>query len=104
MRYEIPVYFQMSKNGEYDASTGDYADATITEVKKYASVHDSGAETMNLIYGELKPGVVTVQLQHHFKPPSGEGFSRIRIGQKVYRVDFSRKLRTKHTFVCSEVQ
>ena len=61
---------------------------------------DTGTETMNLVYGEIKQGSLTIQLQTHYK----ELFNRIRVGRKVYRVDFERKLRTKHVFVVSEVQ
>ena len=55
---------------------------------------------MNLIYGAFKQGVKTIRLQNHYNEP----FDRIRIGDAVYRVDFERKLRTKHVFVVSEVQ
>lgn len=97
MRYDTPVYFQRIMPGEYDPSTGDHQNDTITEVKKYASVSDSGVETLNLIYGELKQGVKTIRLQR----PYAEAFDRIRIGRKTYRVDFSR---WKRNFVVSEVQ
>ena len=100
MRYDTPVYFQSIKQGEYDPSSGDYAADEVTEVKKWASVTDSGAETVNLIYGELKQGAKTIRLLNHYNEP----FDRIRIGSDVYRVDFSRKLDTKHVFVVSEVQ
>nr|DAJ09308.1 MAG TPA: hypothetical protein [Caudoviricetes sp.]DAQ66546.1 MAG TPA: hypothetical protein [Caudoviricetes sp.]DAZ02743.1 MAG TPA: hypothetical protein [Caudoviricetes sp.]DAZ77738.1 MAG TPA: hypothetical protein [Caudoviricetes sp.] len=55
---------------------------------------------MNLVYGSIKQGSKTVRLQMHYKKP----FDRIRIGNALYRVDFERKLRTKHVFVVSEVQ
>lgn len=42
----------------------------------------------------------TVRLQMHYK----KTFDRIRIGDTLYKVDFERKLRTKHVFVVSEVQ
>ena len=100
MRYDTPVYFQSVKAGEYDTTTGDYADDTITETMRYADITDAGMDVLNLIYGELKQGCYTVRLQNHYNEP----FSRIRIGKKLYRVDFERKLRRKHTFVVSEVQ
>nr|DAF28441.1 MAG TPA: ASCH domain protein [Caudoviricetes sp.]DAJ14583.1 MAG TPA: ASCH domain protein [Siphoviridae sp. ctdzB12] len=55
---------------------------------------------MNLVYGAIKQGSKTVRLQMHYKKP----FDLIRIGNVLYRVDFERKLRTKHVFVVSEVQ
>lgn len=100
MRYDTPIYFQSIQPGDYDASTGNYGEDTTTEVKKYASVTDSGVETMNLIYGELKQGSKTIRIQMHYDA----AFDRIRIGSKIYRVDFSRILRNIQTFVVSEVQ
>ena len=100
MRYDKPVYFQRITSGEYDASTGDYGADAVSEVKRYADVTDSGVETLNLIYGEVKQGCKTIRLQNHYNEP----FDRIRIGSSIYRADFSRKLRTKHIFVVSEVQ
>lgn len=100
MRYDTPIYFQTIKKGEYDPDTGNYAEDTVTEDKVFASVTDSRAETLNLVYGELKQGCYTVRLQNIYKKP----FAYIRIGEKRYRVDFSRKLKLKHIFVISEVQ
>ena len=100
MRYDIPVYFQTITPGEYDPSTGDHGEATVTEVRRNASVTDAGIETLNLIYSELKQGCKTVRLLTHYNA----AFDRIRIGSKIYRADFERKLRTKHNFVVSEVQ
>ena len=100
MRYDTPIYFQTVKKGEYDPETGNYAEDTVTEDKVFASVTDSRAETLNLVYGEIKQGCFTVRLQNIYRKP----FNRIRIEDKLYRVDFSRKLRLKHIFVISEVQ
>lgn len=100
MRYDKPIYFQRVTPGEYDETTGNYADDTVTEVKRYADITDAGTETLNLIYGEIRQGVYTIRLQSHCT----EQFDRIRIGRKVYRSDFERKLRRGHVLVVSEVQ
>lgn len=100
MRFDTPVYFQTITAGAYDASTGDHGEETITEEKRYASVTSTGDETLNLIYGEIKQGVKTVRLQNYYDRP----FDRLRIGNKVYRVDRARPLRMKYTLVVSEVQ
>lgn len=100
MRCDTPIFFQSIQPGEYDASSGNYGAITVTETKKWASVTSSGTETLNLIYGELRQDSLTVRLPVHYIA----AFDRIRIGTKVYRVDFSRMLRTKHVFVISEVQ
>lgn len=100
MRFDTPVYFQAVTAGAYDASTGNHGEDTVTEEMRYASVTDTGADTLNLIYGELKQDVKTIRLQNHYEKP----FDRIRIGKKVYRVDRARLLRQKHTLIVSEVQ
>lgn len=100
MRFDTPIYFQTVQQGAYDPKTGNYAPETVTEVKGYASVTDSSAETLNLIYGQIKQGSRIIRLQTPYKEP----FSRIRIGNTIYRVDRMRRLRTKQTFIVSEVQ
>ena len=100
MRYDTPVYFQKITSGEYDPKTGNYAEDTVKETLRYASVMDTGTELLKLVYGGPKQGSLTIQIQNHYTEP----FDRIRVEKKTYRVDYSRKLRTKHTFVVSEVQ
>ena len=100
MRCDTPIFFQTITPGKYNANTGNHDEPTINEVKKYASVTDSGIETLNLVYGEIRQASKTVRLNAQYNAP----FNRIRIGQKVYRVDLSRPLRNKHIFVVSEVQ
>lgn len=100
MRCDTEVFLQSVMTGEYNESTGDYGDDIIYEEKRHASVTDTGTDTMNLVYGAIKQGSKTVRLQIHYK----KTFDRIRIGNALYRVDFERKLRTKHVFVVSEVQ
>lgn len=100
MRYDTPVYFQKITPGEYDPKTGNYANDTVSETMRYASVLDTGESLLRLVYDGPKQGSLTIQLQTHYAEP----FDRIRVGKKVYSVDFFRKLRTKHTFVVSEVQ
>ena len=91
MRYDTPIYFQSVSAGAYDPETGDYGSDTVTEAARY--------ETMQLVYGELKQGSLTVHIQNHYTDP----FDRIRIGEKHYRVDLRRRLRVKESFVLSEV-
>lgn len=100
MRYDTLVYFQKITAGEYDPKTGNYADDTVAENLRYASVMNTGEEKLKLVYDGPKQGSLTIQLQNHYEEP----FGRIRVGNKLYVVDFSRQLRTKHTFVVSEVQ
>jgi len=99
MRYDCPIYFQKKINKTYNPNTGNYEYGALEEELIYASVNDTGTETINLIYGQVRLGVKTVQIQNGYDKP----FQSIRIGSKVYRVDFQRRLRTKQTFVVSEV-
>ena len=100
MRYDTPVYFQKITSGEYDPDTGNYADDIVEETLRYASVMNTGEDTIRLVYDGPKQGSLTIQIQNHYTEP----FDRIRVGEKVYSVDYSRELRTKHVFVVSEVQ
>lgn len=100
MRYDTAVYFQKITSGEYDPKTGNYADDAVEETLRYASVMNTGEEKLKLVYDGPKQGSLTIQLQTHYTEP----FDRIRVGETVYRVDSSRKLRVKHTFVVSEAQ
>ena len=100
MRYDTPVYFQKITSGEYDPKTGNYGDDTVEETLRYASIMDTGAVMLKLVYDGPKQGSLTIQIQNHYTEP----FDRIRVGEKVYSVDYSRELRTKHVFVVSEVQ
>jgi hypothetical protein len=97
MRYDTPVFFQKMQPGEYDPKSGNYAEDHPIETRRDASVTDSGVNTMNLVYGSLKQGSLTIRLQR----PYNEPFDKIRIGEKQYRADFSRG---QKVFVVSEVQ
>jgi hypothetical protein len=100
MRFDTPIYFQFVNVGEIDPATGDYSKTVEESEPILADVTDAGTDTINLIYGAFKQGVKTIRLQNRCE----KTFDRIRIGEAVYRVDFERKLRHKHTFVASAVK
>jgi hypothetical protein len=100
MRFDTPVFFQSCKKGEYDPDTGNYKPDIVEETQCWASVTETKEDTLNLIYGEIKQGCYTVRLQNTYR----KVVYRIRIGDKLYKVDFRRRLRTKDIFVVSEVQ
>lgn len=100
MRYDTPILFRRLVAGAYDPDTGDYADDTYTDTKVYGSVMDTNTQTMNLVYGGIRQGSLTVHIQNHIDVP----FDQLIIGDKKYRVDYSRRLRTKQSFIVSEVQ
>ena len=100
MRYDTPVYFQRITPGEYDPDTGNYADDIVEETLRYASVMNTGEDTLRLVYDGPKQGSLTIQIQNHYTEP----FDRIKVRNTLYNVDYSRELRTKQVFVVSEVQ
>lgn len=104
MRYDTPVFFQRIEPGEYDAATGDYGKDTVKEFMKYANVTDGSSNEARgliiLVYGEIRQGSKVIRLQRHYD----KAFDRIRIGSRIYVVDIQRILRSKQTFVVSEVR
>lgn len=100
MRYDTPVIFRRIEAGAYDPDTGDYADDSYRDVRLYASVMDTSTRTMELVYGSIMTGSLTVHVQNHVEAP----FDQIVINGKNYRVDYTRRLRTKQSFIVSEVQ
>lgn len=100
MRYDTPIFFRTVTPGDYDESTGNYGDDEVSETMVMASVMDTQTETMKLVYGDIRQGSLTLTIQNHFD----QTFDNIRIGDKVYRVDRTRRLRVKQSFIVSEVQ
>ena len=100
MRYDKPIYFQKFVTGFYNEDTGNYEDDTIVEEMAMASVMDTKTQTMMQVYGQIKQGSLTCHIQNIYQKP----FDYIRIGAKKYKVDYSRRLRTKESFILSEVQ
>ena len=99
MRYDKEVFFERITPGTYDETTGDYGDESVSSVMRPASVYDTRQETMQIVYGGVKRGSLTVHLQNHYDAP----FDRIRIGGTAYQVDYRRRLRVKEAYVVSEV-
>lgn len=99
MRYDTQIFFQKSSPEAYDTETGNYEEDTVKEEMRYASAMDTKTEMLKLVYGSIKQGSLTLHIQNHYK----KEFDFIRIGEKRYQVDYTRKLRTKQTFIVSEV-
>ena len=97
MRYNTPIYFQHITS-EYDSTTGNTGISILSEDRRNAAITDTGTDTLQLIYGDIKQGALTIRLQR----PYDAAFDRIRIGDKVYRADRSRL--HNRVFIVSEVQ
>lgn len=100
MRYDTPIYFQKVKQGAYDRNTGNYGSETVIETKRYASVQSTSMEALKLVYGDIRQGSRTISLQN----PYNDSFDRIRIDDKIYKVDSVNMHLTKPSFIVSEVQ
>ncbi|WP_278849706.1 hypothetical protein [Thomasclavelia spiroformis] len=100
MRYDTSIYFQKIEHGEYNSKTGDYEEDEVNNDRRMASVTGTKTEIMKLVYGSIKQGSLTIQIQNHYN----NDFDYILINNKKYAVDSFRKLRTKEIFIVSEVQ
>lgn len=100
MRFDKEIYMQSAPKRIYDETSGDYIEEKGQENKLYADVTDAKSETINIIYGQIKQGVLVIRLQNHYTGP----YEFIRIGSKRYKVDYERKLSRMHVLIVSEVQ
>ena len=102
MRFDTPIYFVRNAEMVYDTTTGDYVTGATgaNEDMRFADITDTGVNALQLVYGELRQGSKTIRIQDSYTQP----FDQIRIGTKLYKVDFTRTLRSKQTFIVSEVQ
>ncbi len=97
MRYDRKVYFVKRIPGDYDKTTGNYSDREHT-FPVWASVMDTGTDMLNLLYDKIPQGSKTLHVMGHWKQ-----LDLIRIDGKTYKIDLTRQLRTKQTFIVSEV-
>ena len=98
MRYDQRVYFVKEGEDEYDYATGDYIATEPIKHEVWANVSDTGTERMQLIYGALKQGAITVRIVgKHDKE-----FDYIEVEGKKYNVDAFRTFRNDQAFNLSE--
>ena len=77
-------------------NTGNYADDTVKETPRYASVMNTGEDTLRLVYDGPKQGSLTIQIQNHYEEP----FDRIRVGREGLQRGFFSVAPDK-AYVCS---
>lgn len=100
MRYDKEIRFRRLVPGSYDRTTGNYLPDAPEDVTAWASVMDTKTETLQMVYGGIIQGSLTVHIQNIHEEP----FDQILIGGRAYRVDFSRILRgIRQVFIVSEV-
>ena len=98
MRYDQRIYFVKEGEDEYDYSTGNYVTTEPVRDEVWANVSDTGTERMQLIYGALKQGAITVRIQGKYE----EAFDYIEVENKKYNVDAFRTFRNDQAFNLSE--
>lgn len=99
MRYDKKVLFQLVES-VYNTSTGDYEEQVTSEHTEYASMVDTDIQTMQILYGGIKQGSITMHLQN--KVPYT--FNRIVYDGKPYMVDQVINQRVKQAYVLSQWQ
>ena len=97
MRYDKKVYF-VTEGEEYNYDTGNYEPVELVKDKAWANVSDTGTERMQLIYGNLKQGAITVRIVGKYD----EEFDYIEVEDKKYNVDAFRTFRNDQAFNLSE--
>ena len=98
MRYSVPIYFVKETEPVYDYETGDYVDGEPIKHEAWANVSDTGTERMQLIYGALKQGAITVRIVGKYD----KEFDYIEVEGKKYNVDAFRTFRNDQAFNLSE--
>ena len=98
MRYDQRIYFVKEGEDEFDYATGDTIVTGSIKDEAWANVSDTGTERMQLIYGALKQGAVTVRIQGKYE----EAFDYIEVENKKYNVDAFRTFRNDQAFNLSE--
>ena len=101
MRYDKVITPCEENRGFYDENTGDYdANGDTYNEPIIASVCDASDQTVKLVYGEIREGVLMIHV-----PTNDVGIKTdyIEYKGKKYRIDKRRNLRFKTTFIVSEV-
>ena len=98
MRYDTRIYFVKEGEEVYDYDTGDYITTEPIKHEAWANVSDTGTERMQLIYGALKQGAITVRIRGKYE----KEFDYILVDDKKYNVDAFRTFRNDQAFNLSE--
>lgn len=99
MRFDKLVFFQRV-NAVYDKSTGDYVE-TVENVKaRRASVTQTGADMLEVVYGQTPQESLTIRVQN----PVGVPFDYIQHAGRRYKVDKRVTLRAKEAYIVTEVK
>ena len=98
MRSDKRIYFVKEGEEVYHYDTGDYITTEPIKHEAWANVSDTGTERMQLIYGALKQGAITVRIRGKYE----KEFDYILVDDKKYKVDAFRTFRNDQAFNLSE--
>lgn len=99
MRFDKLVFFQRVK-AVYNKETGDYEESVETVRMRRASVTQTGADMMPIVYGQFQEDSLTIRVQN----PVGVPFDYIQYYGRRYKVDKRVTLRTKEAYIVTEVK
>lgn len=100
MRYDEKVLILTRIEGSYDEKTGNYAEDTYEEKEVFGAVSNTTDSMMQIVYGQLNQGSITIHLQNHYKKP----FDLVEVRGKRYKVDNRTLYKVKEMMVLSEVK
>ena len=98
MRFDTPAYFYEDPTREYDTTTGDYIEKEPEKLKAWCSVTDSSANAKAIMYGNIAVDSLTLRSRTETTKP------RVIVKDKIYNVDYHRRLNHLSTYIVSEVQ
>lgn len=102
MRYDRKVWFVNESAPEYDETTGDYTEGTVERIFRMANITNTGESSMNMLYGKIKEGALTVRIQNAIESPY-QYIEVDSIGNK-YLIDNRKQLRRDLVLKVSESQ
>lgn len=101
MRYDYKIQFVKEGKLTYDASTGDYTEATPSLYEFWANVTFAGESAVKMGYGDIKQGDLVIRIRGKL---DADDYDYLLYDGKKYRVQPVRTYRNQQTFLVSEEQ
>lgn len=100
MRCDQIIYLCQNGRSKYNDKTGDYETSEPIKIKRYAHINDMGDEKMNMLFGKLTEGALTVRLN----APYADKVDYIEYKGTKYEIKQRKKLGTKESFHVAKAQ
>ena len=94
MRYDKKVTFVKETGDKYNYSTGNYESGELELEERFCDITDTGAETMNLLYGKVVQGAKTVRV----KTQLYDIFDYLIIDGKKYQIQMVQTFRHEQSY------